>query len=366
MISVEIPTGSSPGSEIRFTAPNGVEMSLIIPGDARPGDVVQVEAPPLPQQAATSTVATVAMDVQVPFDALPGQKIQFSAPDGTVLQVEVSATDAPPGATLRISLENGQATIAPVATTQRSARSIAERNSKSGVRSATSGGFSVSASQQKRRRNTIQEAPEKPKMRPEELDPLDYPDGDFQCVRASLHSTLRFDDLVAVVHMTGDTVMSCDLEHVAPILFDLIATDGKDSFSLAELERGVSTAAVQELVQKTGCKVLRQLIKDKDASREKAFKKIDDDGDGCIQYAEWMQFLVEVRNLRLRYFRRICLLKNRLYSGFGLEPGEPASTSCACVVPRGYTEDLWHYARNNHPLLMMFMASDDHYFGGVS
>ena len=53
---VTIPPGSKPGSSLRLRAPNGVLVDFVIPSDAEPGQVVQIEVP----QIATPPPKTIA------------------------------------------------------------------------------------------------------------------------------------------------------------------------------------------------------------------------------------------------------------------------------------------------------------------
>jgi hypothetical protein len=363
-MQVEIPAGAAPGSVIRFAAPNGSMMEVVVPPGAAPGSTVFIQ---LPAAAPPPSADNTMIEVTVPTGAGPGTRLNFSTLDGRSIECVVP-DNAPSGTTLKLSVPMAPAAAVPafdpVVAPALEMRSSSSSSSSSSTTTTTTSVAQQQRRRRRRRRTTLKDVPENPKMRPDELNARDYSPDDFHCVRASLHSNLRFDDIVAVVHMTGDTLFSCELEHVAPLLFDLISPDGKDEFNLDELIHGVKSEAVRALVTKTKCRVLKQLISDRGSSAQKAFIKIDDNGDGKIEYSEWMLFLVEIRNTRLRYYRRIALLKGKLYNGYGLEPGETADTGWRCVVPRGFVEDFAHFSRNNHPLLMMFMASEDHYFGG--
>jgi len=83
-------------------------------------------------------------------------------------------------------------------------------------------------------------------------------------------------------------------------------------------------------------------------------QRIDTNRTGDISFEEWMEFLGKVQRGRLDFYQKLFLLKDNVYSGLGMEPGDPYATWFQQHgFVRGYWEDFKFYANNNHPLLVM-------------
>jgi hypothetical protein len=110
--------------------------------------------------------------------------------------------------------------------------------------------------------------------------------------------------------------------------------------------------------------ILEKLVSNKPTHRTKGFKEIDSDKSGTISYEEWEVILQGLKTNRLKYFKEQFYLSSHVYSGLGMEPGEPVNTrvyetsfpnrSCDCnPLKRGWYEDFVAYCCNNHPILRL-------------
>mmetsp|Transcript_3068 Transcript_3068/g.4206 ORF Transcript_3068/g.4206 Transcript_3068/m.4206 type:complete len:700 (+) Transcript_3068:31-2130(+) len=194
--------------------------------------------------------------------------------------------------------------------------------------------------------------------------PEDYPqNNDADIVRASLNSGLKFDELVLVVWRKNDTIFRCDMAVIGPAIYKFIDQDGDGDLTVEELVAAMTNPDILAYVDSIKCPVLGRLFHSEPKAQIKAFKKIDEDGSGSISLPEWKKFLSDVQRNRLKYYRKQFLLKDHVYMGRGMEPGESYSEGGwldAMGCYRGYFDDFKYYAKNNHPLLMIFYSDPVH------
>lgn len=90
----------------------------------------------------------------------------------------------------------------------------------------------------KKVRNPIIETVDKPLVEPSE-----YPGGEADVLAANRHNAFCYEDLVSIVHCTGDTIFAFD-PSVIYSLFDFIDNDGNGSLSPLELRTAARDVSV--------------------------------------------------------------------------------------------------------------------------
>ena len=75
-----------------------------------------------------------------------------------------------------------------------------------------------------------------------------------------------------------------------------------------------------------------------------------------------MDFLENLREKRLTFFRQSFLNSDHVYVGKGMEPGVAGCGfgTDGSILVRGWWEDFVYYTKNNHPLLLMFCVDKKH------
>lgn len=311
-----VPEGAIPGSVVNVPHPiSGQQVLVKIPPNAQPGAVVELEFDKHdgePQQHEMDTVK-----IQVPENFVPGDAVEVRLPDGRTLSVNFPRF-AEPGHVYDIqvpkdsSVQTGEIDI---------------------------GGTSKA-----------------------HFKPSDYPDGNGDIVEASMNSGLKYDELVLVVWRKKDTIFRCDMAVIGPALYKFIDADGDGDATIEELSAAITNPDILAYVDSIKCPVLGRLFHNNPRSQIRAFKKIDQDGSGSISLQEWESFLNNVQRDRLKFYRKQFLLKDYVFMGRGMEPGEPYSTYWmeTLGVHRGFWEDFKYYTANNHPLLMIFYSDRVH------
>ena len=142
-----------------------------------------------------------------------------------------------------------------------------------------------------------------------------------------------------------------DVSGAEPI-FDLLDTNGDGRLSAEELRQGVRSDAVVHYVRETGNAILKGLLRDR-RGVGRALQEIDDSSGPFVSRRGWKRFVEAMAVERVRHLREMGLVKGRCYWGKGLDDVQttPSLVKWFSPFPRGYLEDFWFYARNNHPAL---------------
>ena len=253
--------------------------------------------------------------------------------------------------------------------------------------------------------------------------------------------------IVATVHKNGDTVIDADVATIGKGMFDRIAIRGEPVVVSATVKEDIKPGAIMTLVAPSGLKVpwvvpdkasagtafevpcptstddeftaaqlsaalendkelgklieavssqeLTELLKSGGESRatakfvEAEGVRVADSAEAVVTRSDWVDFMMDVRQEQLDYFRVVSLLRGKCYNGYGLTPGGslwakvplppilcftdlaiwlPLSSAkggwCqflyTYVTPRGFWSDFAYFAQNNHPLLVMFFTDPIH------
>ena len=142
-----------------------------------------------------------------------------------------------------------------------------------------------------------------------------------------------------------------DVSGAEPI-FDLLDANGDGRLSAEELRQGVRSDAVVHYVRETGNAILKGLLRDR-RGVGRALQEIDDSSGPFVSRRGWKRFVQAMAVERVRHLREMGLVKGRCYWGKGLDDIQttPSLLKWFSPFPRGYLEDFWFYARNNHPAL---------------
>jgi len=70
-----------------------------------------------------------------------------------------------------------------------------------------------------------------------------------------------------------------------------------------------------------------------------------------------MVFLANLQQERLNYYRTAFLILDKVYAGYGMEPGEPYNKWAKGWLVRGWTMDFLYYTQNNHPFFVMVFTN---------
>ena len=153
-------------------------------------------------------------------------------------------------------------------------------------------------------------------------------------------------------------------------IFDMVDVDGNGILTREELRSGVRKPAVRAFVERTKNVTLKGLFNKKQRFFDKVFDTLDVSGNGVITKDDFIQFVKGMALERLRYMRVIGLLRQRCFWGRGLLQDDDddekqkirAKRASQRCTPRGYWADFWFYAKNNHPLLALFLRDEAHPF----
>ena len=99
-MSLEIPEGAEPGSQLTVTAPSGQEVTITVPEGAEAGQSLEVEVPAAPAGAPAGAAAGETVTLEIPEGAEPGSQLTVTAPSGQEVTITV-----PEGAEAGQSLE---------------------------------------------------------------------------------------------------------------------------------------------------------------------------------------------------------------------------------------------------------------------
>jgi hypothetical protein len=186
-----------------------------------------------------------------------------------------------------------------------------------------------------------------------------YSPEDQPIVEASMHTGIKFDEMVLVVWRSGDTVFSADMSVIGPALFKFIDKQGYGNITIDDLMTAMDDQKILDYVKSVNCPVLKKLFSPEHRKQVKVFKKINASHSGMINEKEWNVFLRKIQMDRLDFYRKQFLLKNNCYSGRGMEPGEPHE-KLFCGAYRGFWDDFFYYSSNNHQLFMTVFVDPIH------
>jgi len=204
----------------------------------------------------------------------------------------------------------------------------------------------------------------------------DYPGGEADVLRAnSLAGTLTWPQMVGEVLESGDTVFHFDTA-ICERLFDVIDDDGSGKLDLEEIMNAGEKTGVVEYIKQAEQPTLEYLIHQGAASKaaelriagiKRAFiDALDANGDGTVDREEWNAFIANLRAQRMMYLKQYLLIRKHCYFGLGLEPNQEHWDPLRLVshgwLMRGWCEDFWFHASNNHPLLILFYTEADNAF----
>ena len=155
-----------------------------------------------------------------------------------------------------------------------------------------------------------------------------------------------------------------DVSGAEPI-FDLLDANGDGRLSAEELRQGVRSDAVVHYVRETGNAILKGLLRDR-RGVGRALQEIDDSSGPFVSRRGWKRFVQAMAVERVRHLREMGLVKGRCYWGKGLDDVQttPSLLKWFSPFPRGYLEDFWFYAKNNHPALFC-LRDPAHPYGPV-
>lgn len=208
------------------------------------------------------------------------------------------------------------------------------------------------------------------------LREVDYPGGEFDVLSANaLAGTLTWPQMVGEVLQSGDTLFHFDAD-VCERLFDVIDEDGSGRLDMEEILTAGEKEGVVEYIRQADQPTLEYLIQRGPTNRsaeqhvmgiKRAFLgTLDADGDGSVDRAEWNAFIANLRAQRMLYLKQYLLIRKHCYFGLGLEPDkkhwDPLGLVSHGWLMRGWCEDFWFYASNNHPLLILFYTEADNAF----
>jgi len=357
-VEVVVPAGCGPGSNLQVQAA-GVMISVTLPPGVIPGQKISIEVP-RPAGYSQQSQAQEMVQQQPRPSFVPVQKppngadivketVKILVPagwhEGCIMAVPTSHGEVlfqfPPG----MKATPGTQIEVEVAVRTHAAQSFSQ--------------MAISSTADLERGQVA-------KHPREHFRPEHYPNGDSDVVDASLYASLTFSDLTLVIWRKNDTVFRCDMKTVGPALFEFIDADFDGTLTIEEIVKAMEDPRLMEFVNAIKCPVLIKLFQEKESVMRRSFKKIDQDRSGSIDLREWLTFLARVQTDRLLYYKQRFLLKNRAYSGLGMEPGEPFSqTAVQFGMVRGFWDDFMFYASNQHPLFVMCYADKTHPYSVV-
>jgi hypothetical protein len=213
----------------------------------------------------------------------------------------------------------------------------------------------------------------------------DFDDDEAALKRAQILSCtvedISFSELVAIVHVQKSTEMALTVD-IAEALFRAIDADNSGWIDLQELRDSLRDPDIVELLEEVNQPVLTSMIKKKVERKclggkqtadpvEESFMKIamadgkfeKELGRPAINIKEFSKWLLGLREARLLYFKRTCLLSQKAFCGTGFDNTGKERYRCFPEhMPRGYISDFIHFCNNHHPFFQLLYTDDEHPF----
>lgn len=246
----------------------------------------------------------------------------------------------------------------------------------------------------------------------------DYPNGDYDVIRAQVLSgwddDLQWSEIVAIVYATKTTALSMTTK-AADTIFEHVDLNDSGFITAMEFQEALQDPQLQALLKTLKQPALLKMLKNPTVRCSlcyrapainpyivASFKKIhglahdlarsrseDLDrkgsaesslemgealpsaknaaGDLQLNKTMFSDWIVGMREERLRYYMKNMLIKQKCYMGFGMQHNlhRGCCKRCChkywcCCMYRGLLDDLVVHARNHHPLFSPWYAHKDH------
>ena len=201
---------------------------------------------------------------------------------------------------------------------------------------------------------------------PPPIDQIKYPAGDADVVHASQHAGFSLEELVSVVHQTGDTTFAFGPAATFG-LFDIIDRDQSQTLSLDEIVEARADVNVMAFLRVCNSPVVSSFFQ---GSRKEVQRRLTRHrllAMGGVTREAWGKFIEGQEVARLVYYKSAVLGDGKFYYGKGMEPTFKSRLPLLdaflwAVVPRGWLQDFKHHLVNTHPLLSVCFASSHSQF----
>jgi len=186
-------------------------------------------------------------------------------------------------------------------------------------------------------------------------------------IHASAGTGFSFQELTSIVLMSHDTILlPFDIVVVGPDLFREMGggRESKVTMTVDDIMTALSKPRVRNHIMSLRIPILNSCLLENTMNTVKAIQDFELEHlkveGGALSLDAWLLFLRSLLQKRIQYSNRLHLLRLNKFAGLGLESKANKRAGPCSLVPRGYFEDLARFTRNNHPLLVLFLADRDH------